>query len=145
MNEVKEGNKIRIIHMKYFCGNTRITPRSFRERQQALYDGCVGTVTNVYGKKYFKVSLLNNEGAVDIVSIDSKDKIEFVDDLYDNVFKPRFRYSVYGEDKDCNSHHRSFPTYQKALDFYTVLRDKGFYDLRMTDNKLRETLADNDL
>ena len=62
--------------------------------------------------------------------------------LEDTVLSPKYRYSVY---YNGNEGHKSFKTYQQALDYYTQLRDQGVPDLMMEDNEKRENLADNEL
>ncbi len=67
-------------------------------------------------------------------------------EMKDNILKPSHRFSVYGTfDKGNNAFHKSFRTYQQALDFYTKVRDEGAEDLMLDDNVKKENLANNEL
>ena len=69
-----------------------------------------------------------------------------IDKTIDNILNPRFRYSVYGNTNGGDTQlHKSFKTYQEALDYYTQLRDEGVADLMMDDNEKGENLANNEL
>lgn len=71
-----------------------------------------------------------------------KNPIELAEEMQDTVLTPKHRYSVYFNG---NEGHKSFRTYQKALDYYTSLRDMGVPDLMMDDNEKGENLANNEL
>ena len=64
----------------------------------------------------------------------------------DDILKPNHRFSVYGTfNGGSQAFHKSFKTYQEALDYYTEVRDQGAEDLMMDDNKKGENLANNEL
>lgn len=67
-------------------------------------------------------------------------------ELADDILNPKHRYSVYGTfNGGSDSFHKSFKTYQEALDYYTQVRDQGAEDLMMDDNDKNENLANNEL
>ena len=69
-----------------------------------------------------------------------------INKVIDDILNPKYRYSVYGLPKNGNSQvHKSFKTYQEALDYYTQLRDEGVMDLMMDDNEKGINLANNEL
>lgn len=71
-----------------------------------------------------------------------KSPLDLADEMQDSVLTPKHRYSVY---YNGNEGHKSFKTYQQALDYYTQLRDMGVPDLMMDDNEKQENLANNEV